>query len=155
MLRFENALGPRIKRLSCAMDQLRNESIAELDLTSSQAFVLGYLVHNRDRCLYPGDIAQRFGWRHPTVSGILQRLESKGFIGYAADRDRRRKRVVVTPKAIECNDAILEKLQDNERRAAAGLSDEEQTQLRSLLDRLLENINGSTTGADREQEETI
>ena len=154
MLRFENAIGPRIKRLSCAMDQMRNESIAELDLTSSQAFVLGYLVRRQAEPVYPGDLVQRFGWRHSTVSGILQRLEAKGFIGYAADRDRRRKRIVVTQKAIECHDAILDKLQDNERRTTAGLSEDELEQLRSLLDRLLENTNGPASAADREQEET-
>ena len=61
------------------MDQMRNESIAELELTSSQAFVLGYLVRSSPEPVYPGDIVRRFGWRHPTVSGILQRLEAKGY----------------------------------------------------------------------------
>jgi len=154
LLRFEHALGPRIKRLSCAMDQMRNESIAELELTSSQAFVLGYLVRSSPEPVYPGDIVRRFGWRHPTVSGILQRLEAKGFVTYAADTDRRRKRVVVTQKAIECHDAILEKLQENERRAAAGLSEPERVQLCALLDRVLETINDPAPLPDREQEET-
>ena len=49
-------IGPKIKALSTAMAQELNRSTAELGLTSSQAFFLGYLVHHRERPVYPRDL---------------------------------------------------------------------------------------------------
>ena len=100
---FEQAIGPRIKRISNAMDRKRTRDLEDLDLTSSQGIVLGYLVRNRESSISPGDIGKHFGLSHPTVTGILQRLESKDYIRYAEDAaDRRRKRIEVTERALDC-----------------------------------------------------
>ena len=73
-------LGFKIKIISKLLTQNMNNSITSLDLTSSQARVLGYLCYRtqRQEKVYPRDIERHFRFTHPTVSGLLQRLEAKG-----------------------------------------------------------------------------
>ena len=77
-----NHIGPKLKALSTAITQEINRGTAELGLTGSQSFFLGYLVRHRDRTVYPRDLEREFDFSHPTVSGILQRLQAKGFVTF-------------------------------------------------------------------------
>ena len=51
-----NHIGPKLKALSTAITQEINRGTAELGLTGSQSFFLGYLVRHRDRTVYPRDL---------------------------------------------------------------------------------------------------
>ena len=75
-------LGFKIKTISKLLTQNMNNSIMSLDLTSSQALVLGYLCYRtrRQETVYPRDVERHFHFTHPTVSGLLQRLEIKGYL---------------------------------------------------------------------------
>lgn len=134
-------IGPKIKALSTAMAQELNRSTAELGLTSSQAFFLGYLVHHRERPVYPRDLEREFEFSHPTVSGVLRRLESKGFVTFQpGENDRRCKQVLLTEKAVECHEAILRRLDQSEQNAIRGLSEAEVAELHRLLDIIMKNM---------------
>lgn len=138
---MEQAIGPRIKRISTALDRKRTRDLEDLELTSSQGMVLGYLARNREDPVSPGDIGRHFGLSHPTVTGILQRLEAKGFVEYADDpEDRRRKRVAVTERALECHARILEGFANTEALLTVGMSEAERSQLLALLNRVAENM---------------
>ena len=73
-------LGFKIKTISKLLTQNMTNSITSLDLTSSQAIVLGYLCYRarQQERAYPRDLERHFSYTHPTVSGRLQRLEAKG-----------------------------------------------------------------------------
>ena len=141
MFQSESAVGTRIKRISNAMDRKRTLDLEDMDLTSSQGMVLGYLNRRRDETVYPGDIGRHFGLSHPTATGILQRLEAKGFVVYEADsEDRRKKRVCLTERAIECHQQIHKRFLETEALLTRGLSAEEENQLLRLLDRMIESM---------------
>lgn len=134
-------IGPRIKAISTAMGQVVNRSTAELGLTSSQSFFIGYLMRHRDRPVYPRDLEREFEFSHPTVSGILRRLESKGFVTFQpGENDRRCKQVLLTEKAVECHEAILRRLNQSEQDAIRGLSEAEVAELHRLLDIIMKNM---------------
>ena len=134
-------IGPKIKALSTAMAQELNRSTAELGLTSSQAFFLGYLVHHRERPVYPRDLEREFEFSHPTVSGVLRRLESKGFVTFQpGENDRRCKQVLLTEKAMEYHAAIGRRLLQTEQKALAGLSETEVAELHRLLGIVMNNM---------------
>ena len=148
----EQALGPRIKRISTAIDRKRTRDLEDLDLTSSQGMVLGYLVRSREKPVSPGDIGRHFGLRHPTVTGILQRLEAKGFVVYADDpADRRRKLVAVTDRALDCHARIKEHFAETEARLTEGLSEAQREQLLALLDRVLQNMDAGCAPRPKEE----
>lgn len=150
---LEQAIGPRIKRICNAIDRKRTLDLEDLDLTSSQGMVLGYLVRNQEQDISPGELCKRFGLSHPTVTGILQRLEAKGFLRYAEDpADRRRKRILVTERALDCHARIRERFADTEERLTAGMDAAQRAQLLALLDQIVENMGAGCT-ASRPKEE--
>ena len=91
--------------------------------------------------VYPKDIEKRFNLTHPTVSGLLQRLEAKGFITCIPDPDDRRyKRVAITPSAREIQAEICRHIQSMEQAMIAGMRDDEVETFIRLLDMAAENI---------------
>lgn len=144
----ELAVSPRIKRISNALERKRTLDLEDMDLTSSQAFVLGYLIRNREEAVTPGDICRHFDLSHPTVTGILQRLECKGFLTYVEDsNDRRKKQICVTEKALDVHQHARERCQETESLVTGSMTEEELRTLVALLDRVIANI-GQVDGLD-------
>ena len=84
--------------LHWCLDQSVTNALAKVELTAAQGPILGYLSHSsHPPC--PRDIEQEFQLTHPTVSGLLSRLEQKGFVELRTDpEDRRIKRIYVLEK---------------------------------------------------------
>ena len=148
-------LGFKIKIISKLLTQNMNNSITSLDLTSSQARVLGYLCYRtqRQETVYPRDIERHFRFTHPTVSGLLQRLEAKGYLSSEpSTEDRRCKQILVTERALEANQQVLNQLAASEQRLISNMSLAKITQLQSFLDRMIQNLsasNGAPQSADQ------
>ena len=136
-------IGAKLKVLSAAFGQEANRRAAEVGLTGSQAFFLGYLSRHRDQPVYPRDLEREFEFSHPTVSGILSRLEQKDFIRLETDpEDRRVRRIYVLPKGAECHDRMHRVILANEERMVQGFSPEEKAAFARLLGRAIENMGG-------------
>ena len=117
-----------------------DQALAGMDLTFAQGHIIGYLVH----CPTPPcakDIEERFHLSHPTVSGLLARLEKKEFIALREDpEDRRRKLVYVLPKGQQCDEAMRAVIQNGDKKVLEGFAPEEEAQFRSFLLRALHNV---------------
>ena len=137
-------LGHRVRVLSQAIRQAIDRKLTDLDLTGQQSFIIRFLSEQQGEVVYPKDIEKRFNLTHPTVSGLLQRLESKGFLTCEPDPDDRRfKRVLLTKKAEECQKEIWQHIQSLERTMTAGMSEEDIDTLVRLLDQAAENLDVS------------
>ena len=140
-------LGFKIKIISKLLTQNMNNSITSLDLTSSQALVLGYLCYRtrQQETVYPRDVERHFHFTHPTVSGLLQRLETKGYLSSEpSPEDRRCKQILVTNRALEANQQVLDQLAASEQRLVSDMSRVEITQLHNFLDRMIQNLSASS-----------
>ena len=114
-------LGHRVRILSQAIRQAIDRKLCDLDLTGQQSFIIRYLSERQGEVVYPKDIERRFNLTHPTVSGLLQRLESKGFLTCEPDPDDRRyKRIVLTEKAAECQKEIWQHILTIEQKQMPG-----------------------------------
>ena len=130
--------------MSQAIRQAIDRKLTDLDLTGQQSFIIRFLSEQQGEVVYPKDIEKRFNLTHPTVSGLLQRLESKGFLTCEPDPDDRRfKRVLLTKKAEECQKEIWQHIQSLERTMTAGMSEEDIDTLVRLLDQAAENLDVS------------
>ena len=139
-MRNYRRLGLKCKILSNLTDQRINQKLAALDLTATQSTVLGYITRSQEP-LYQKDIEKRFHMRHPTVTGIIQRLEDKGFIECSTDeRDRRLKRIIPTQKCIDHHRNFSAIIAEWDAELAAPLSDEEVQTLQTLLDKVLTGV---------------
>ena len=115
---------------------------------------MAYLVHQpQPPC--PRDIEADFQLSHPTVSGLLQRLEQKGFIQLCPDpEDRRCKRIHILPKGEDCHGLMHSILQENEGRMVEGFTPEEQALFDGFLQRAISNMGGSPCRRKQKEEDT-
>lgn len=135
--------GHRIRILHWCTDQAMTAALAQMELTAAQGHIMGYLARSSDPPC-SRDIEEAFHLSHPTVSGLLSRLEKKGFIEFRSDEnDRRCKRIHILPKGRECNERMYKTICENEKRLVQGFTQEEQEQFRAFLDRAIANMGGS------------
>lgn len=117
-----------------------NENLKEWDLTFSQLHVL--------KCLddHGGHMTQRalensLNVSHPTVVGLVSRLEKNGFVTSAPDKnDHRHKIITLTDKAVSHHASATEQRLQNEAVMLSGLDDDEIRTLENLLKKIIDNI---------------
>ena len=144
--------GARFRILHCCTDQIMNEALAQMDLTSSQGLIVGYLVR-RAEAPCSRDLEEHFHLSHPSVSGTLNRLEKKGFLELRPDpEDRRCKRIYLLPKGMECHQQIVSTITQIEQRITQDFTPEEQAQFSAFLDRAIQNMGGIPCQPDRKED---
>ena len=134
--------GPRFRVLHDCVDQAITGALAEMGLTAAQGHIIGFLSRNaQPPC--PKDIEQAFRLSHPTVSGLLNRLEKKEFIQLRPDpEDKRCKRIYLLPRGEQCHQRIVETINTTEVNITQGFTPEEQDAFSQLLDRAITNMGG-------------
>lgn len=132
--------GHLIRILHWCTDQAMTAALEEMDLTAAQGRIMGFLAHQQDPPC-PRDIETEFHLSHPTVSGILSRLEQKGFIQLCSDPvDRRCKRIFILPKGQKCHQTMHQTILGIEARLVQDFTQEEKEQFSSFLCRAISNM---------------
>ena len=135
--------GHMLRILHWCTDQAMTSALETMDLTAAQGHIMGYLAHQQQPPC-PRDIEKEFQLSHPSVSGILSRLEQKGFIELRTDpEDRRCKRIYILPKGKQCHDLMHNTIQSNEKRIVEGFTPQEQELFGRLLQQAITNMGGS------------
>lgn len=150
MIKTEQYLGHSFKKLHFLMDQAMNRRLQQLDLTSAQGHIIGFVAH-RSEPPCARDLESAFGLTHATVSGLLSRMESKGFIALTPDpKDRRVKRIHLLDKGNACCREICQRVRETEQLLSDGFTEEELACFRGFLTRAIQNL-CETTQSDREE----
>ena len=132
--------GHMARILHSAVSQSITQALEEMELTSAQGRIMGFLAHRKEPPCAK-DIEEEFHLSHPTVSGLLSRLEKKDFIEFRPDeKDGRCKRIYVLPKGLACHERIFHTIQENEERIVRGFTPEEKAQFADLLARAARNM---------------
>ena len=135
--------GHYLRILHGCTDQIMSTAVARMELTPVQSRVMGYLAHRAEPACAK-DVEEEFQLSHPTVSGILSRLEKKQFVEFRPDpADRRCKRIYVLEKGWEHIEQIHRVIKDNEDRIVDDFSEEEKQQFAAFLERAIRNMGGS------------
>lgn len=134
--------GRWIRVLENCTDQAMTAALASMDLTAAQGHIMGFITH-RTEPPCARDIEEHFQLSHPTVSGILSRLEQKGFIEFCPDEaDRRCKRIYLLPKGRELNKTMHQTILATEEKLVQDFTEEEKQQFATLLQRAITNLGG-------------
>ena len=135
--------GHSIRMLYWANDQAMTATLATMDLTASQGRILAFIAHSpQPPC--PRDMEEAFHLTHPTVSGLLRRLEKKGFIRIDPDpADRRCKRVSLDVKGRECLAKMDATIASNEEKLVKDFTEEEKNLFSDFLTRATINMGGT------------
>lgn len=143
--RVDDRLGFLVNRLAAAMRKAFEKRLEEHGLTAPQYAFLAMLFEEDGQPL--SNIGRRSCCDKPTVTGIANRLEKKGFIKKVRDgNDRRIIKAVLTEKGKGLEDALVSKAVNVNADATEGFGEEEiillKAQLRKLLDNVLKMIEG-------------
>jgi DNA-binding MarR family transcriptional regulator len=127
--------------LNTAMEREMNRQLAKYDLTGTQGSIIGYLRHNPEKEICQKHLELEFDLSHPTMSSILARLESKELIATVPlPKDRRYKKVFLTEKGLALDKEIFANIEKMETKMRTGLSEDQQNELISLINVVLQNI---------------
>ena len=144
--------GHLVRMLHWCTDQIMTSALEQQELTASQGHIMGYLSRQADPPC-PRDIEAAFHLTHPTVSGILSRLEQKGFIRQYPDPDDRRcKRIHLLAKGTRCHDTMHRIIRENEERMVQDFTPEEKELFASFLQRAIANMGGSPCQRQKQEE---
>lgn len=140
MISLTTNYGFLLRILYWCTDQSITAALETMDLTAAQGHIIGYLSQQpQPPC--PRDIEKTFQLSHPTVSGLLSRLEQKGFIALCPDpADRRCKRIHLLPRGMECHETISQIICASEERMVRDFTPEEKEQFASFLNRTITNM---------------
>ena len=148
---MDRNIGYEFKRIHVAIEAKVNNDLKEKGLTFSQMGVLRCLFQNSDRVTTQKDIETFLSLKHPTVVGIVRRLEKNGFISVRDNPGPGKSKIVsLTEKGKAFKDSMKENREAWETMMLSGLSDEETETLRTLLERVRRNISeGYCTGKNQ------
>lgn len=152
MILLNNHLGHCIRILHWCTDQAMTAALETMDLTAAQGHIMGYLSHRKEPPC-PRDLETAFHLSHPTVSGLLSRLEQKDFIRLCPDPDDRRcKRIFIQPRGHACHQTMHQTILDIESRLVQDFTPEEKAQFASFLQRAMANMGAGPCHSDPKEE---
>lgn len=134
-------IGYLLKVIQESTERHANQIFKPVDLTSSQVRVLKFLRGRGEERTTQRELQQYLKVSHPTVVGIVQRLEHKGFVRTEFDgEDRRNKYLYLTEKEAELFEEMKVSHEHLEHLLTRGMSGEQIEHLKELLTIVYENV---------------
>ena len=138
-------VGFLLKRITTAIGHNADQGFKPVTL--SQMRVIMYIARSPGQRCCQKDIEARFGVSHPTVVGLLKRLEAKGLVATnMSATDKRRKEVFLTAAGNALLDEAMKHRVSMEKQLRKGLTEEDLRQLRRLLTQIYQNTLEATRG---------
>ncbi len=134
-------IGFLIKQIHIAFETRCHKNLQRYNLTPSQMDVLLYLKKHQEDTLTQRDLETGLTLKNPTVTGLLNRLEEKGFITREQNlNDKRSKFIKMTDKAERVLEDGYLYVQELDAKMLNGISEEEQEQLFKHIYKILDNL---------------
>lgn len=122
-----------------------NRRLAGHGLTHSQVSVLIFLHAREGARTTVSDVQQFLCVSQPTATGLVRRLEKKGFLRVLEDpHDRRARLVSLTDETNDIYERIQALMHDMDARLTRGFDAQERAQALDLLDRLYRNAQSAS-----------
>lgn len=140
-----NALGPLLGHCAHLARERMDARLSRYDVTPAQTHALLYL-HQHGGQAPQCEVTEFLKVKPSTVNGILDRMEEKGLLRRTVSGSDARKRLVtLTEKGAEQQALFHERFLDTERAMLRGFTPEETELLRSLLNRVVQNLEEDRT----------
>ncbi|MCM1043725.1 MAG: MarR family transcriptional regulator [Corallococcus sp.] len=126
-----------VKRKVCESDITKQFA----QLTGIQSFAINYLYTHKDEEIYQKDFETKFTMRRSTATQVLSLMERNGLIERRlAEDDGRKKKIVLTQKAIEIHKAMERVLADIERQLRCGIDAKQLEIFFEVIDKIKQNL---------------
>ena len=134
-------IGFMFKQINNVYEKEFNNRLRTLGITSSQCEVLDYLFSSGKEEVTQRDIEKALNLRNPTVTGILKRLDERGFIlSIPSNKDRRCKNIYLTEKAYDIRKRMEMDRKKIDKMLTLGMNKKERAALKRMLEKVLYNI---------------
>lgn len=134
-------IGFLVKQINNIYERELNTRLKKMGITASQCEVLDYLFQTSQDEISQRDVEKHLNLSNPTVTGILKRLDRKGYIlCVPAASDKRKKNIYLTEKAYDIQRTMENDRKKLDRELTRGMTKRETEALRKNLKKLLYNI---------------
>ena len=136
-------IGKILKIVSNYMDKDMNNCLSDYNITRSQMGILIYIQVAECKNIEANqvDIEKEFNLKNPTVTGLINRLEEKGYIKRVrSDKDKRYNKLELTESGREILNKGKRKAQENEEKLLKILTEDEIKELKRILTKIVNNI---------------
>lgn len=140
-MRERKTIGFMIRQINNIYEKEFNRMLKSIGITSSQCEVLDYLFQTSEEEITQRDIERQLCLKNPTVTGLLKRLEEKGFIfSVPSPSDKRCKNIYLTEKAYDIQRKMEASRKKSDKMLILGMSKREVEAFERTLEKVLYNI---------------
>ena len=136
---MKNDVGYLIKSINDKLAARADAELKQFNLTMSQCRVFLYLSSRGGQATQK-EIETFLDVAHPTVVGLVSRMEQNGYVTCWPCEDGRNKYVKLTPQAEAIDKDMQENMHTSEEMLLAPLSPEDRERLRDLLLTVAEHL---------------
>lgn len=125
-------------------DEIEKQDMSELSKvpTPTQMQIIGYIIDNENKEVFQRDLEEKLNLRRATISDVLQRMEKNGLIAREIDsNDTRTKKILLTHKSKEFFENATNRMNELEKIAIKGITDEELEVFSNVINKMVDNIN--------------
>ena len=134
-------VGFSIKQINNVYEKDFNQLLKSIGITASQCGVLDYLFNSDQEEINQRDIERHLCLRNPTVTGLLKRLDEKGFILIVqSNTDKRCKNIHLTEKAYDIQRKMEASRKRIDKNLTLNMTKKEVQALKRGLEKVLYNI---------------
>ena len=140
-MRERRTIGFLFKQINNVYEKEFNNRLRKLGITSSQCEVLDFLLQSSKDQVTQRDIERALNLKNPTVTGLLKRLDEKGFIlSVPSGKDKRCKNIYLKEKTYDIQKRIEVHRKKLDKMLTLGMTEKEAEALYRMLNRVLYNI---------------
>lgn len=134
-------IGFIVKQINNIYEKELTKRLKVLGITSSQCAVLNYLFQSNQEHVTQREIEKNLQLKNPTVTGLLKRLDEKGFVLCVQNpTDKRCKNIYLTEKAFDIQKKMESDRKRLDKRLTIGMTKKEVEVFRRGLEKVLYNI---------------
>ncbi|MCI8665745.1 MAG: MarR family transcriptional regulator [Dorea sp.] len=134
-------IGFMFKQINTIYEKDFNRLLKTIGITASQCAVLDFLFRSSEEAVNQRDIEKALSLRNPTVTGLLKRLDEKGYIlSVPSHKDKRCKNIYLTEKAYDIQRRMEADRKKIDKKFTLGMNKKEKAALEKMLERVLYNI---------------
>ena len=134
-------IGFMFKQINTIYEKDFNRLLKTIGITASQCAVLDFLFRSSEEAVNQRDIEKALSLRNPTVTGLLKRLDEKGYIlSVPSHKDKRCKNIYLTEKAYDIQRRMEADRKKIDKKFTLGMNKKEKAALEKMLEKVLYNI---------------
>lgn len=133
----------RMKAINEKIRKIGDATFAEYDLTGPQVGYISY-IYRAGGSILQKELEKAAGVSHPTIVGVVNRLQDKGYVTVRmGEKDRRKRIISLTEKAVEVNEELKKNYREMNAFLFEGITSDEKREFERFLEIIDTNLSNA------------